>query len=205
MATDTGKVERHAGVDRLFHWITAVTMFVLLGTSLLPIVGIRFAWVEIHWIAGIVLTIAVLFHVLRALIWQGLRTMLLGSRDVAEATGKVLPGKYSLAQKLMHHAFSLSLLVAVVTGVLMMVKVGTPFFERDPYLYTLKTWGIITLLHDLSALLAVFLVIVHVYFSLLPEKRMYLRSMILGWVTREELRQHHDVDRWPGRSGLGPQ
>ncbi|HEV7631420.1 MAG TPA: cytochrome b/b6 domain-containing protein [Steroidobacteraceae bacterium] len=205
MATDTGKVERHAGVDRLFHWITAVTMFVLLGTSLLPIVGIRFAWVEIHWIAGIVLTIAVLFHVLRALIWQGLRTMLLGSRDVAEATGKVLPGKYSLAQKLMHHAFSLSLLVAVVTGVLMMVKVGTPFFERDPYLYTLKTWGIITLLHDLSALLAVFLVIVHVYFSLLPEKRMYLRSMIRGWVTREELRQHHDVDRWPGRSGLGPQ
>jgi cytochrome b subunit of formate dehydrogenase len=205
MATDTGKVERHAGIDRLFHWVNAVTMFVLLGTSLLPIVGIRFAWVEIHWIAGIVLTIAVLFHVLRALIWQGLRTMLLGSRDVAEATGKVLPGKYTLAQKLMHHAFSLSLLVAVVTGVLMMVKVGTPIFERDPYLYTLKTWGIITLLHDLSALLAVFLVIVHVYFSLLPEKRMYLRSMLLGWMTREEVRQHHDVDRWPGRSGSGPQ
>ena len=205
MATDTGKVQRHAGIDRLFHWVTAITMFVLLGTSLLPIVGIRFAWVEIHWIAGVVLTIAVLFHVLRALIWQGLRTMLLGGRDLAEATGKVLPGKYSLAQKLMHHAFSLSLLVAVVTGVLMMVKSGTPFFERDPYLYTLKTWGVITLLHDLSALLAVFLVIVHVYFSLLPEKRMYLRSMVLGWVTRDEVRRNHDADRWPGRSGLGPQ
>lgn len=205
MATDTGKVQRHAGIDRLFHWVNAATMFVLLGTSLLPLVGIRFAWVEIHWIAGIVLTIGVVFHTLRALIWQGLRTMLLGGRDIAEATGKVLPGKYSLAQKLMHHAFSLSLLVAVVTGVLMMVKSGTPFFERDPYLYTLKTWGVITLLHDLSALLAVFLVIVHVYFSLLPEKGMYLRSMIKGWMTREEVRQNHDVARWPGRGGQGPQ
>lgn len=204
MTTDSSKVQRHAGVDRLFHWINAATMFVLLATSLLPIVGIRFAWVEIHWIAGIVLTVAVLFHILRALIWQGLRTMLIGGRDLAEAAGKVLPGKYSLAQKLMHHGFSLALLVAIVTGVLMMVKAGTPFFERDPYIFTLSTWGLITLLHDLAAFLAVFLVIVHVYFSLLPEKRMYLRSMISGWVTRSEARQNHDPARWPGGSGSRP-
>jgi len=34
-----------------------------------------------------------------------------------------------------------------------------------------------------------------VYFGLLPEKRMYLRSMVQGWVTREELAAHHDVER----------
>jgi thiosulfate reductase cytochrome b subunit len=60
---------------------------------------------------------------------------------------------------------------------------------------TLKTWGILTLLHDLAALLSVFLILVHVYFGLLPEKRMYLRSMVSGWVTREELRANHDVER----------
>ena len=32
-------------------------MLVLLVTSLLPWVGVRFAWVEIHWIAGIVLSV----------------------------------------------------------------------------------------------------------------------------------------------------
>jgi cytochrome b subunit of formate dehydrogenase len=41
-------VRRHAAPDRIFHWVTAATMFVLLGTSLLPIIGIRFAWLVPH-------------------------------------------------------------------------------------------------------------------------------------------------------------
>lgn len=190
-----GAIERHAAVDRAFHWITAATMFVLLGTSLLPVVGIRFAWVEIHWIAGIVLTAAVLFHIIRATFWQKLRCMLIRGRDFAELRGAPSP-KYTLAQKSMHLAFSLALLTAIVTGVLMLVKVQTPFFERDPYLFTERAWGIIHVLHDLSAFLSVTLVIIHVYFSLLPEKRVYLRSMIKGWVTPQELReQNHDLER----------
>jgi formate dehydrogenase subunit gamma len=180
-----GAIERHAAVDRAFHWITAATMFVLLGTSLLPIVGIRFAWVEIHWIAGIVLTAAVLFHIIRATFWQKLRCMLIRGRDFAELRGAPAP-KYTLAQKSMHLAFSLALLTAIVTGVLMLAKVQTPFLERDPYLFTEQGWGIIP----------VTLVIIHVYFSLLPEKRVYLRSMVKGWATKEELReQNHDVER----------
>lgn len=190
-----GAIERHAPIDRAFHWITAATMFVLLGTGLLPIVGIRFAWVEIHWIAGIVLTAAVVFHTIRATFWQKLRCMMIRGRDFAELRGG-LATKYTLAQKSMHLAFSLALLTAIVTGVLMLAKVETPFLERDPYVFTESTWGIIHVLHDFSAYLSVTLVIIHVYFSLLPEKRVYLRSMIKGWVTREELReQNHDVDR----------
>jgi hypothetical protein len=34
-----------------------------------------------------------------------------------------------------------------------------------------------------------------VYFGLLPEKRMYLRSMLRGWVTRAELAENHDPER----------
>ncbi len=200
----TGKVTRHKRVDRWFHWVNAVTMFVLLGTGLLPIVGVRFAWVEIHWIAGLVLAAAVLFHIARALFWQQLRTIWLHLRDLRELTGRQRPGKYSLAQKCMHHAFTLALLTAIVTGILMMVKVGTPVFERDPYLFTLRTWGFIQLLHDLSALLSVTLVIIHVYFSLLPEKGMYLRSMVKGWITRDELRRHHDPARWSGGDREAP-
>jgi len=189
------RIERHAAVDRVFHWTTALTMFVLLGTGLLPIVGIRFAWVEIHWIAGILLTLLVLFHIVRSLVWQSLRTIWIRASDVGELTGKKAPGKYTLAQKLMHHAFTLALMTAVITGVLMLSKVRTPFLERDPYLFTEKTWGIIHVLHDASALLSLTLVIIHVYFSLLPEKRMYLRAMVKGWLTREELKEHHDGDR----------
>src|SRR6188768_2703335 len=78
------RVMRHAGVDRLFHWVTAATMLVLLATSLLPVVGIRFAWVEIHWIAGLVLVAALLFHIVRALLVQSLRVILPRPRDLGE-------------------------------------------------------------------------------------------------------------------------
>ena len=189
------RIERHAPVDRAFHWLTALTLFVLLGTSLLPVVGIRFAWVEIHWIAGIALTLLVLFHIVRSLVWQQLRTIWVNSSDLGELSGKPAPGKYTLAQKLMHHAFTVALLTAVVTGVMMLAKVQTPFLARDPYLFTEKTWGIIHVLHDFAAFLSVTLVIIHIYFSLLPEKRLYLRAMVKGWITREELKEHHDGTR----------
>ena len=51
---------------RLFHWVMAASMFTLLFTAILPKVGIRFNWVTCHWIAGTVLTISIVFHVIHA-------------------------------------------------------------------------------------------------------------------------------------------
>lgn len=195
------QVQRHAAVDRAFHWVTAVCVFVLLATGLLPVVGVRFNWVPIHWITGTVLILAVLFHIVRSLFWQSLRSMVIRPQDFREITGSAKPGKYSLAQKLMHHALGLAVLTTVVTGIFMLAKVDTPFVERDPYILSPSTWGIIYVLHGAAALLIVTLVMIHVYFGLLPEKRLYLRSMVRGWITREELREHHDAERWPGREG----
>jgi len=191
MASDNDKIIRHAGIDRLFHWVMAATMFVLLVTSLLPVLGVRFAWYEAHWIAGVILTVVILLHIVRSLVWQRLITITPRPSDLSAA----LPGKYTPAQKLMHLAWTVALLVAIVTGLIMTVKAGVPFLTRDPYLYTLRTWGVMTLLHDLAALLSVFLILVHVYFGILPEKRAYLRAMVLGWVRRGELKAEHDLDR----------
>ena len=47
----------------------------------------------------------------------------------------------------------------------------------------------------IAAVSAITLVFVHVYFAILPEKRMYLRAMIKGWLTREELAEHHEPPR----------
>lgn len=187
-------ITRHVAIDRLFHWVTAATMFVLLATGLLPVIGIRFAWVEVHWIAGLVLAGAVLFHIVRAALRGKLRIIAPRPADLAELSGK-RPGKYSLAQKLTHSAFAVALVVAIGTGIPLMIKAGTPFFERDPYRFSLSTWGWLTVLHDLAAFLSLFLVMVHVYFSLRPEKRMYLRAMISGGIARNALRQHHDEQR----------
>ena len=46
---------RHRGADRLYHWLMAVSVLTLLGTAFLPILGWKFAWLDAHWIAGVVL------------------------------------------------------------------------------------------------------------------------------------------------------
>jgi formate dehydrogenase subunit gamma len=178
------RVLRHAGIDRLFHWLTALSVLTLMATGLLPRIGVHFDWISIHWVAGLTLVALVTLHIVRALIWQHLRTIWV---SLGELRSQQL-GKYSVAQKLMHHAMTLMVLCAAVSGVLMLKKIRTPFFTSDPYIMSADAWGVTYVLHDLAALLAVTLVMIHVYFALIPENRMYLRAMIRGWVTRQEQR-----------------
>jgi formate dehydrogenase subunit gamma len=178
------RVLRHAGVDRLFHWLTAACVLTLMATGLLPHVGVQFDWVGIHWITGLALVVLVTFHILRSVIWRRLRAIWFSIAELR--THQV--GKYSVAQKLMHHAMTVMVLCAVATGVLMLKKIRTPLLVRDPYLFGADTWGVIYVIHGLAALSAITLVIVHVYFGLIPENRMYLRAMISGWMSRREQR-----------------
>src|ERR1035438_5805599 len=60
------QVPRHSLVARLFHWIMAASMLTLLFTAFLPRVGVQFPWVTYHWIAGAVLTVSILFHIIHA-------------------------------------------------------------------------------------------------------------------------------------------
>jgi cytochrome b subunit of formate dehydrogenase len=191
MASDNQKITRHAGVDRAFHWVMAATMLLLLATSLLPVLGVRFAWYGVHWISGMVLTLVIALHILRALFWQKPRSIMISGADFRTRGS----GKYTLAQKLMHLAWAVAVLVAIVTGLLLLRKAGVPFLERDPYVRSLAAWGIITLLHDLAAVLSVFLLLLHVYFAILPEKRAYLLSMLKGTISRADLAQEHDLAR----------
>jgi thiosulfate reductase cytochrome b subunit len=155
-----------------------------MATGLLPHVGVQFDWIGIHWITGLALVALVIFHMLRSLVWRRLRAMWF---SIAELRAHQV-GKYSVAQKLMHHAMTVMVLCAVVTGLLMLKKIRTPLLVRDPYLFSAHTWGVIYVVHGLAALTAITLVIVHVYFGLIPDNRMYLRAMITGWMSRGEQR-----------------
>jgi formate dehydrogenase subunit gamma len=206
-ASASVKIVRHALVDRLFHWVTAACVLVLLATAFLPIVGVEFGWVTPHWITGIVLIAAVLFHVVRGLFWQSLRTVWIGAADIREALAiarstlrlggaPAKPGKYSFAQKLIHLAFAVVVLTVSVTGAFMLARVNTPWWDSNPYLLADKSWGIVYVLHDLAALLLITMVMTHIYFALRPEKLLFTRAMIRGWITQEEYGEHHDPKRW---------
>ena len=201
------RIVRHALPDRVFHWVSAACVLTLLGTAFLPIVGVQFGWVTPHWIAGLVLGAAVLYHVARVLGRGSWRSMGLGRADVADvadiasaalkrAQPERRPGKYSVAQKLIHHVFTGVLLTTLVTGGLMLLRIDTPWWQRNPYLLANSTWGIVYVLHGLAALVLVTMVMMHVYFALRPEKLKFTRAMILGWITRSEFDAHHDKERW---------
>jgi cytochrome b subunit of formate dehydrogenase len=202
-----GRIVRHALPDRLFHWLAAACVLTLLGTAFLPILGLEFGWVTIHWVTGLVLMAAVLFHVVRVLVRRTLGAMWLGGADVRDALAIVRAalarradelkvGKYSVAQKLIHHAFAAVVLTTLVTGGFMLARIDTPWWRRNPYLLADATWGVIYVLHDLAALMLVTMVMMHVYFALRPEKLKFTRAMIVGWITRKEFDEQHDPKRW---------
>jgi len=195
------RVQRHAAVDRVFHWIVALAVLTLLATGLLPVAGVKFSWVTIHWITGVVLALAVVFHLIRATFWQRLRCVWIGLKDLRNALAHRRAAKYSLAQKLMHNGMTGVILTLVITGLCMLAKVETPWWKRNPYFFAADTWGVVYVLHGAAALLTVTLVMIHVYFALLPEKRVYLRAMWRGWDTPSEFAVYHDPARWPGSGG----
>ena len=84
----------------------------------------------------------------------------------------------------------------MATGVVMMVRVRTPFLTRNPYLLSDATWGVTYVLHGMAGVALVGLVIAHVYFAVRPDKWWITKSMLLGWITRRQYLEHHDPDRW---------
>lgn len=201
------RVVRHPLASRIFHWAMAATMFALLVTAFLPILGVQFSWVTAHWSAGLVLTGLVLFHIVHSA-FMGLRTMWITRRDIQDAYNSVRrllgkeapvpgkPGKYPLENKLFHHATSLFGLGVIGTGLLMMVRVDTPFWVRNPYLLPDATWGVIYVIHGASAVAFVTMIMAHIYFAARPEKRWITWSMIRGWISRAHYLAHHDPELW---------
>jgi cytochrome b subunit of formate dehydrogenase len=205
------RITRHSPAARAFHWVMAAAMFVLLFTAFLPVVGIQFPWVTWHWIAGIVLTVSILFHVVHATLMLDFWSIWVGPRDLPELKAEVLrelghdvpgpkPGKYPLGNRLYHLVIVVAGLAVTATGLLMMVRVRTPFFTRDPYLLADATWGVTYVVHGLAGVGLVGLVIAHVYFAVRPEKWWITKSMLLGWITRRQYLQHHDPNRWSVRA-----
>ena len=186
----------------------AFSMLVLLLTAFLPIVGVRFAWVQWHWMAGILLTASILFHIVHATFFLDFWSIWVGPKDIPEFKAEMLreigredapgprPGKYPLGNRLYHLAVVVAGLAVIATGVVMMWRVRTGIVDRNPYILTDTTWGITYVLHGLAGVGFVGLVIAHIYFALRPEKLWITKAMIFGTISRREYLEYHDPDRW---------
>jgi len=206
------KIERHTFMARMFHWVMAASMFVLLFTAFLPIVGVRFAWVEWHWIAGLVLTGSIVYHIIHATFFLDFWSIWIGPKDIPEFKAEMMrelghevagpkSGKYPLGNRLYHLAILVVGLTAAISGIMMMSRVRQPLFTRNPYVFADGTWGLTYVAHGVAGVALVGLVIAHVYFAVRPEKWWITKSMIFGWVSRRNYLEHHDPARWKVRSG----
>jgi len=206
------KIVRHNLTARLFHWVMAAAMFVLLFTAFLPVAGMKFAWVQWHWMAGILLTGAILFHIVHASFFLDFWSIWAGPKDIPEFRAELLremghdvpgpkSGKYPLGNRLYHLAQVFTSLTVIATGLFMLKRVRTPLLVRDPYILSDSAWGVTYVSHGLAGVGLVGLVIAHVYFAVRPEKWWITKSMIFGWITRRHYLEHHEPARWPVESG----
>ena len=190
------RVSRHEAIDRMFHWVMALSVFALTITGIAPIIGLRIAWLNIHWISGLILTFVVIVHIIRSFIWQDFKSMILGPRDFGEPFDSAKkPGKYSFEQKGMHWAMTVIVLAVIVTGVILWMQIDSPFWDRTNSMAESRL-GLMFLLHGLSTLALIALTATHIYFALRPEKLFYTRSMVQGWISEDEMAAHHDTSRW---------
>src|SRR5690348_13124891 len=202
------RIPRHSLAARLFHWVMAAAMFTLLFTAFLPKVGVQFDWVTYHWIAGTVLTISIIFHIIHASFYLDFWSIWPDRADLEDAWKRVqrfmgnssdLPrkfAKYPLENKLYHGAIIVTGLSVILTGVFMMSRVRTIFFPRNPYLFTDMTWGLMYVLHGLAGVGLIALIIVHIYFAIRPEKLPITYAMIFGTMKRDFYLHEHDPERW---------
>ena len=130
--------------DRLFHWVMAGSVLTLIVTAFAPILGWYTNWVPVHWITGVVLTLAILFDVVRVFVTLDLWAMTPDGKDlvnawrgvtlvlnrVARAPGR--PDKCLLMQNLYHWGIAGWLLVLIVTGGLLLAKIDTTLWQRNP-------------------------------------------------------------------------
>lgn len=200
------RIERHSLSSRVFHWTMSAAMLTLLVTAFVPVLGLQFPWVKVHWIAGVVLLATVVYHIIHAVVWQDFWSMfrpgigegvahlkhILSSKAPPPPKG----GKYPFDHRMYHHVIVVVSLAAIVTGVLMMVRIDTPFWTRNPYLLSDSVWGVMYVVHGLSGVSLIFLTATHIYFAIRPEKRWITWSMLRGWVDREHYLAHHDPAKW---------
>ena len=207
-ASVPAKVPRHSLASRLFHWIMSVAMLALLITAFLPRLGYEFAWVTYHWIAGLVLTASIIFHIFHASFWLDFWAIWPDKIDIEDskrrwlrATGKAAPAprrfaKYPMENKMYHFIILLAGLSVTITGLFMMVRVKTPIFTRNPYLFGDMTWGLMYVLHGLAGVGLIALIMAHIYFALRPDKFVLTKAMVTGTLDREHYLEHHDPERW---------
>jgi formate dehydrogenase subunit gamma len=205
-----GLIQRFTLVERITHWLVAIT-FILLLLSGFGLSYPRLSWLTtvlgggtmarvLHPWVGLVFTAGIVAMIL---LWVG--SMWIGERDrawlrairsyVTREHDRVPPaGRYNAGQKLYYW-------LQIGLALLFLVS-GLPLWWPD--LVSAGVFNTSRLIHFLSALLGAVSLVPHVYLATLAYPGTF-RSMVDGTVSRRWARHHHPLWRPEDReAGHGP-
>ncbi|HWL57960.1 MAG TPA: formate dehydrogenase subunit gamma [Paracoccus sp. (in: a-proteobacteria)] len=212
-STDPVTVSRYRGFTRINHWVTALSLIVLLISglalfhpSLYFLTGLFGGGQNTRWLHPLVgILLFVSFFILFVQLWRlnlpkpEDRTWVANIGDVVTGHEERLPelGKYNAGQKGVFWAMSGLIIVLIVSGVMV-------WEEYFPELVSLPVRRWAMLIHSLAAVLIILTFIAHVYAAVWT--RGTLRAMTRGTVTGGWAWRHHR--KWlrelAGREREGP-
>ena len=205
VSPDSGKIMRFARSERILHWCIAGPFLLSMATALImvlvynphPTRPFRTAFSLLHRISGVALMVLPMlaafiarrdvrlhfYNIRQAWIWMFDDIKWLALMGLAAVIPKIkLPeqGKFNAAEKINFMVLMVTYPLYVATGLMMWL---TPL--------AILSW----LLHFFMALMAVPLILGHLYMALInPSSRIGLHGMISGFVDRHWAKHHYG--RW---------
>ena len=191
-------IDRYSSGERILHWVTAITFFLLAASGLAFFHPSMFwltallgggTWARIlHPFIGVVMFVA--FILMAVKFWHhnvlsGNDRKWLGQIGdvIANRDDRVPPiGRYNPGQKILFWLLLACMIVLLVSG----VALWQPYFAPS---FSIGTVRFGALMHALSGLLLVLLIVVHVYSSFWVKGS--TEGMLTGKVSRAWAKAHH--------------
>jgi formate dehydrogenase subunit gamma len=206
------EIKRYTVPQRIFHWVNAVSVFVLLISGLAIYAPNLFAsmdvptstWFKLHmWFSAIFLA-GVGFHIIHAAffldrlenLWFGRaeqhRLIIIIKNFLGLTRQYPKLGKYHPTQILVHWAFFANLFVLTLTGFIL----WKPLRYLIPFRLFGFGWDFIffnRILHDFFTASLAAMIIGHVYFAVFIKKNWPdLKAMFTGTIPLEEYERYHE-------------
>jgi formate dehydrogenase gamma subunit len=212
MKNKENKVYRQSLSNRLVHWITAVSIIILIisGLGQMPIykrynviklpgaewLGDYSITLILHYMAAIILIFIVFYHMFVHLIQkqfdifpkQGDGRESIKIIKAMLTRGEEPPSeKYLAEQRLAYAAIGMTVLSFIITGLIKMAKNLDFISIAHPIVY----WS--TMIHNIATFVMIFLIVGHMAAFLIKANRKLLPGMFSGYVDKEYVKHRHSL------------
>jgi formate dehydrogenase gamma subunit len=207
-----GKILRQSLANRFVHWMTALSILLLIITGLgqLPLytrynvtklpgaawLGNYFITIDLHYLGAIGLIFAISFHIVNALIRKefdifprrgDMKESYLIIKAMFTKGKEPASDKYLAEQRVAYLFIGVSILLLIVTGMIKVIK-NVPGVDLP---YSLLYWN--TALHNIGTGLIILGIIGHLAAFLIKENRALLPGMFTGSINREYVKHRHSI------------